>query len=79
MDDLINFNNFSNAMLTLTKCATADNWRSVYSDCSHNNPFCEQDTLYCGPGDLYTNLYFISFELASIYFLSNIFVLALIE
>ena len=40
MDDLINFNNFSNAMLTLTKCASADNWRSVYSDCSHNNPFC---------------------------------------
>ena len=32
VDDLINFNLFPTAMLTLFKCVSGDNWRTIMTD-----------------------------------------------
>ncbi|CAD8106693.1 unnamed protein product [Paramecium sonneborni] len=77
INDLINFSNFWLAMLTLFKCVSGDDFRSIMNDCMHHNPYCSEDPKYCGSP--YAQIYFISFMLISNYALLNLFVLAMIE
>ncbi|CAD8190377.1 unnamed protein product [Paramecium pentaurelia] len=77
INDLINFSNFWLAMLTLFKCVSGDDFRSIMNDCMHHNPYCSEDPKYCGSP--YAQIYFISFMLISNYVLLNLFVLAMIE
>ncbi|CAK56623.1 unnamed protein product (macronuclear) [Paramecium tetraurelia] len=77
INDLINFSNFWLAMLTLFKCVSGDDFRSIMNDCMHHNPYCSEDPKYCGSP--YAQIYFISFMLISNYILLNLFVLAMIE
>ncbi|CAD8106039.1 unnamed protein product [Paramecium primaurelia] len=77
INDLINFSNFWLAMLTLFKCVSGDDFRSIMNDCMHHNPYCSEDPKYCGSP--YAQIYFISFMLISNYTFLNLFVLAMIE
>lgn len=40
INDLINFKNFWLALLTLFKCVSGDDFRSIMNDCMHHNPYC---------------------------------------
>lgn len=78
IDDYINFSNAWLATLTLIKCASGDDFRSIMNDCTSSNPFCsEQNQKYCGSS--YNQLYFIFYMLISNYVLLNLFVLGLID
>ncbi|CAD8192000.1 unnamed protein product [Paramecium octaurelia] len=77
INDLINFKNFWLAILTLFKCVSGDDFRSIMNDCMHHNPYCQEDPKYCGSP--YSQIYFIIFMLISNYVLLNLFVLAMIE
>ncbi|CAK62925.1 unnamed protein product (macronuclear) [Paramecium tetraurelia] len=77
INDLINFSNFWSAMLTLFKCVSGDDFRSIMNDCMHHNPYCSEDPKYCGSP--YAQIYFISFMLISNYTFLNLFILAMIE
>ena len=35
-------------MLTLFKCVSGDDFRSIMNDCMHHNPYCSEDPKYCG-------------------------------
>lgn len=43
MDEWLNFKNVFLAMLTLFKCATRNNWRIIFLDCTDHNPYCKDD------------------------------------
>ncbi|CAD8209125.1 unnamed protein product [Paramecium pentaurelia] len=77
MDDQINFHNIAQAMLTLFKCASGDDWRTIMTDTMHHNPNCSTDSSYCG--STYSQIYFFLFMLLSNYVFLNLFVLGLIE
>ncbi|CAD8208793.1 unnamed protein product [Paramecium pentaurelia] len=77
MDDQINFHNIAQAMLTLFKCASGDDWRTIMTDTMHHNPNCSTDSSYCG--STYNQIYFFLFMLLSNYVFLNLFVLGLIE
>ncbi|CAD8187071.1 unnamed protein product [Paramecium octaurelia] len=77
INDLINFSNFWSAMLTLFKCVSGDDLRSIMNDCMHHNPYCSEDPKYCGSP--YAQIYFISFMLISNYTFLNLFILSMIE
>ncbi|CAD8125822.1 unnamed protein product [Paramecium sonneborni] len=77
MDEQINFHNIAQAMLTLFKCASGDDWRTIMTDTMHHNPNCSQDSSYCG--STYSQIYFFLFMLLSNYVFLNLFVLGLIE
>ena len=64
-------------MLTLFKCASGDDWRTIMTDTMHHNPNCSVDPLYCG--STYSQIYFFLFMLLSNYVFLNLFVLGLIE
>jgi len=78
LNDLINFQTFPKAMLTLFKCACGDNWRTIMTDCMHHNPNCTTDPSYCG-NDTVALIYFISFMLISYFGVLNLFILGLID
>jgi hypothetical protein len=48
INDLINFHSFGLALLTLFKCASGDDFRSIMNDCMQHNPYCKVDPKYCG-------------------------------
>ncbi|CAD8123231.1 unnamed protein product [Paramecium sonneborni] len=77
MDEQINFHNIAQAMLTLFKCASGDDWRTIMTDTMHHNPNCSEDPQYCG--STYSQIYFFLFMLLSNYVFLNLFVLGLIE
>ncbi|CAK82706.1 unnamed protein product (macronuclear) [Paramecium tetraurelia] len=77
MDEQINFHNIAQAMLTLFKCASGDDWRTIMTDTMHHNPNCTNDSTYCG--STYSQIYFFLFMLLSNYVFLNLFVLGLIE
>ncbi|CAD8104211.1 unnamed protein product [Paramecium primaurelia] len=77
MDDQINFQNVAQAMLSLFKCASGDDWRTIMTDTMFYNPYCVEDEIYCG--SIYNQIYFFLFMLLSNYVLLNLFVLGLVE
>ncbi|CAD8054707.1 unnamed protein product [Paramecium primaurelia] len=77
IDEYINFTNFEYALLALFKCASGDDFRTIMTDTMHHNPYCSENTDYCGSD--FNQLYFITFMLFSNYVLLNLFVLGLIE
>lgn len=48
INDLINFSNFWLAMLTLLKCVSGDDFRTIMNDCTSYNPYCSVNSKYCG-------------------------------
>jgi len=40
--------NAASAMMTLFKCASGDDWRTIMTDTMHHNPLCWEDPKYCG-------------------------------
>ncbi|CAD8121632.1 unnamed protein product [Paramecium sonneborni] len=77
MDDQINFKNVAQAMLSLFKCASGDDWRTIMTDTIFYNPYCDENEIYCG--SIYNQIYFFLFMLLSNYVLLNLFVLGLVE
>ncbi|CAD8123254.1 unnamed protein product [Paramecium sonneborni] len=77
IDSQINFSTFTSSLLTLLKCITHDNFRSIMSDTMIHNIYCYDDPKYCG--SQFAQIYFISFVFISNYVLLNLFVLGLIE
>lgn len=68
---------FPIALLTLFKCISGDNWRTVMTDCMKYNPYCSENQKYCG--SWVSPIYFISFMLLSNNVLLNLFILSLVE
>ena len=78
LDDLLNFQDFPKAMLTLFKCVCIFGWRNVMTDTTYLNPFCSHENPeYCGSKLSY--LYFVTFMILCRLILLNLFVLALVE
>ncbi|CAK66104.1 unnamed protein product (macronuclear) [Paramecium tetraurelia] len=77
IDSQINFSTFTSSLLTLLKCGSCDNFRSIMTDTMIHNIYCYDDPRYCG--SQFAQIYFISFVFISNYVLLNLFVLGLIE
>ncbi|CAD8196993.1 unnamed protein product [Paramecium pentaurelia] len=77
LDDQLNFMNAANGMMTLFKCASGDDWRTIMTDTMHHNPLCWEDPKYCGT--FYSQIYFFLFMFFSTYVLLTLFLLSLVE
>ncbi|CAD8187083.1 unnamed protein product [Paramecium octaurelia] len=77
LDDQLNFMTAASAMMTLFKCASGDDWRTVMTDTMHYNPLCWEDPKYCG--SFASQIYFFLFMFFSTYVLLTLFLLSLVE
>ncbi|CAD8120846.1 unnamed protein product [Paramecium sonneborni] len=77
LDDQLNFMTAATAMMTLFKCASGDDWRTIMTDTMHHNPLCWEDPKYCG--SFASQIYFFLFMFFSTYVLLTLFLLSLIE
>ncbi|CAD8198931.1 unnamed protein product [Paramecium pentaurelia] len=77
LDDQLNFMTAASAMMTLFKCASGDDWRTIMTDTMHYNPLCWEDPKYCG--SFASQIYFFLFMFFSTYVLLTLFLLSLVE
>ncbi|CAK56635.1 unnamed protein product (macronuclear) [Paramecium tetraurelia] len=77
LDDQLNFMTAGSAMMTLFKCASGDDWRTIMTDTMHYNPLCWEDPKYCG--SFASQIYFFLFMFFSTYVLLTLFLLSLVE
>lgn len=48
IDEQLNFKTFTSSLLTLFKCISGDNFRTIMTDTMMYNPYCKDDSKYCG-------------------------------
>lgn len=68
-----NFKNFANALLTLFRVATGEDWNNVMYDCLHKEN-CKAGTNCVNP---FTPMFYIVFILVCTYVMLNLFILVI--
>lgn len=63
----VNFSNFGNAMITLFRCSTGEDWYNIMKDCSSNGSSID------------SYLYFISFITITTFIMLNLFIMVIIQ
>ena len=71
-----NFNNFGNAMITLLRISTGEEWNRIMED-------CQLTGIECSPGrtcgSKLAPIYFFSFVIVCSYVMLNLFILVIIQ
>ncbi|KAL4480370.1 hypothetical protein ABPG74_020886 [Tetrahymena malaccensis] len=75
IDKYNNFENFGNAMITLFRCSTGENWYQFMFDCGKTSG-CVQGK---DCGSPFSTLFFISFVLICSFIMLNLFILIIIQ
>lgn len=57
IDENVNFQNIFNAIITLFKCTTSDDWAALILDTSNTEPDCQKN-IDCGSSIIYFKLFF---------------------
>ena len=66
INDYVNFWNFGNAMMTLFRCVTGENWPDIMNDVQSSG------------GVIISSAYFIGFVMVCTFIMLNLFILILI-
>ncbi|KAL4505974.1 hypothetical protein ABPG72_013735 [Tetrahymena utriculariae] len=75
IDKYNNFENFGNAMITLFRCSTGENWYQFMFDCGKTSDCVEGKDC----GSPFSTLFFISFVLICSFIMLNLFILIIIQ
>jgi len=76
IDEHTNFHNFGNAMLTLLRIATGEDWNKIMFDSMNTEPDCEPGVT-CGSA--WAPAYFISFVMLCSFIMLNLFILVILQ
>lgn len=76
LDEHANFDSFFNAVLTLYRMLSGENWNGIMHDCSVQEPYCTKG-IDCG--STWAPLYFVAFVVLGKFVVLNLFITVILE